>query len=108
MSRDLKILSAAMLTWGLGESMFYIFQPLYIQQFGADPILIGSILGINGLVMTLGQIPSGYLADRVGRRPLMWFSWICGVIATFVFSLRFARRNGHDLSQLSVENGGIS
>ena len=52
MSRDLKIVSAAMLTWGLGEGMFYIFQPLYIQQFGADPVLIGTILGINGLVMT--------------------------------------------------------
>ena len=25
MSRDLKVVSAAMLTWGLGEGMFYIF-----------------------------------------------------------------------------------
>jgi MFS family permease len=87
MTRDLKILSAAMITWGIGEGMFYIFQPLYIQQLGADPILIGTLLGINGLVMTLGQIPSGYLADRIGRRPMMWFSWICGVVATWVMAL---------------------
>lgn len=87
MSRDLKIVSAAMLTWGFGEGMFYIFQPLYIQQLGADPILIGAILGVNGLVMTGAQIPSGYLADRIGRRPLMWFSWICGVIATWMMAL---------------------
>lgn len=86
MSRDLKIVSAAMLTWGFGEGMFYIFQPLYIQQLGADPILIGAILGVNGLVMTGAQIPSGYLADRIGRRPLMWFSWICGVIATWMMA----------------------
>ncbi len=87
MSRDLKIVSAAMLTWGLGEGMFYIFQPLYIQEFGADPILIGTILGINGIVMTVSQIPSGYLADRWGRRPLMWFSWIAGLAATWVMAL---------------------
>jgi MFS family permease len=87
MSRDLKIVSAAMLTWGLGEGMFYIFQPLYIQQFGADPVLIGTILGINGLVMTMGQIPAGYLADKIGRRPLMWASWVFGLISTWVMAL---------------------
>lgn len=87
MSRDLKIVSAAMLTWGLGEGMFFIFQPLYIQQFGAEPILIGTILGFNGLVMTIAQIPSGYLADKIGRRMMMRFSWITGVIATWVMAL---------------------
>ena len=87
MSRDLKILSASMLTWGLGEGMFFIFLPLYIQEFGAEPTLIGTILGINGLSMAISQIPSGYLADRIGRRPMMWFSWMTGVIATWVMAL---------------------
>jgi len=87
MTRDLKIVSAAMLTWGLGEGMFYIFQPLYIQQFGADPIMIGTILGINGLVMAAVQVPSGYLADKIGRRPLLRFSWISGVLATWMMAL---------------------
>jgi len=86
-SKDLKILSAAMLAWGIGEGMFFIFQPLYIQQLGADPILIGTILGINGLVMTAVQIPSGYLADKIGRRPMIRFSWFAGVIATWVMAL---------------------
>ena len=86
MSRDLKIVSAAMLLWGFGEGMFFIFQPIYIQQLGADPILIGTILGINGLVMALAQIPSGYLADKIGRRPLMWFSFIAGFIATLLMA----------------------
>jgi MFS family permease len=86
MSCDLKIVSAAMLLWGFGEGLFFIFQPIYIQQLGADPILIGTILGINGLVMALAQIPSGYLADKIGRRPLMWFSFIAGFLATFIMA----------------------
>jgi MFS family permease len=87
MSRDLKIVSGAMLAWGLGEGIFLIFQPLYLQQFGADPILIGTILGINGLVMALMQIPAGYLADKIGRRPVIWFNYFAGVVATWMMAL---------------------
>ncbi len=76
-----------MLIWGIGEGMFFIFQPLYIQELGADPILIGVILGVNGLMMTLSQIPSGYLADKLGRRPLMWFSWVAGLAAVWIMAL---------------------
>ena len=68
MSRDLKIVSGALLAWGLGEGIFLIFQPLYLQQFGADPILIGTILGINGLVMALVQIPAGYDCNAFDQR----------------------------------------
>jgi predicted MFS family arabinose efflux permease len=87
MTRDIKIVSAAMLTWGFGEGMFFIFQPLYIQQFGADPIMIGTILGINGFVMAISQVPSGILADKFGRRRLMWFSWFSGAAATWMMAL---------------------
>ncbi len=87
MTRDLKTVSAAMLAWGLGEGLFYIFQPLYIQQFGADPILIGTILGVNGIVMVLAQIPAGFLADKWGARPLMRVFWVCGVAAAWTMAL---------------------
>jgi len=87
MSRDLKLVVVSMLTWGLGEGIFYIFQPLYLQEFGANPILIGTILGIFGLVMAIVQIPAGYLADKFGARPLMRFSWVMGVVATWMMAL---------------------
>jgi MFS family permease len=87
MSRNLKVISGAMLAWGLGEGIFLIFQPLYLQHFGADPILIGAILGINGLVNAVVQIPAGYLADKIGQRPVIWFNFITGVIATWMMAL---------------------
>jgi len=62
--RDLYLVTFSLLIWGIGEGLFYIFQPLYIQQLGADPIMIGTVLGINAVGMTLSQIPSGYLAPR--------------------------------------------
>ena len=45
MNRSLRWLGAALFLWGLGESMFLLFQPIYLQQLGAGPIQIGVILG---------------------------------------------------------------
>ena len=84
--RDLYLVAFSLLIWGMGEGLFYIFQPLYIQRLGADPIVIGTVLGINAVGMTLSQIPAGYLADRLGRRPVMLFTWIMGVISALVMA----------------------
>lgn len=86
MSRDLLLVILSLFTWGVGEGMFIYFQPLYLQQWGAAPLAIGAILGASGLAMALAQAPAGYLADRVGRRPMMWASWILGTLAAGVMA----------------------
>ncbi len=87
MSRSMLWLGAALLTWGIGESMFLLFQPIYLQQLGASPIQIGVILGAWGAIMTFGQIPAGHLSDRIGRRPMLITAWIIGVAATLVMAI---------------------
>lgn len=87
MNRDLILVACSLLVWGLGEGAFFSFQPLYLQQLGADPIKIGAILGGYGLAQTLAHIPAGYLSDRIGQRPLMWTSWILGLLATWLMAL---------------------
>ncbi len=37
--------------------------------------------------MTVAQAPAGYLADRVGSRPVMWASWVLGTIAAAVMAM---------------------
>ena len=86
MSRDLIWIFLAMLTWGFGEGMFYSFEPLYLQQLGADALKIGSILGLVGLAMTLAFLPAGYLSDRIGRRPLLRLSWVTGLLSTLLMA----------------------
>src|SRR4029450_7854627 len=51
--------------------MFFIFQPIYLQQLGANPQTIGWILGAAGLVTTVVPIPSGYISDLWGRQTLL-------------------------------------
>jgi MFS family permease len=87
MKRDLILVGIAMFAWGLGEGLFIYFQPIYLQELGADPILIGTILGGFGLAMTVSHIPAGYLADRIGRKPIMVAAWCTGAIATWTMAL---------------------
>jgi MFS family permease len=87
MSRSLRWLGAALFLWGLGESMFLLFQPLYLQELGASPIQIGIILGAFGASMTLTHIPAGHLSDRLGRRPMLLAAWIVGLVAAVIMAL---------------------
>ncbi|HTO99752.1 MAG TPA: MFS transporter [Anaerolineales bacterium] len=87
MSRSMLWLGGALFMWGIGESMFLLFQPIYLQQLGANPIQIGVILGIWGAVMTFAHIPAGYLSDRIGRRPLLIAAWASGIFATLLMGI---------------------
>jgi MFS family permease len=87
MTRDLVLLIISLVTWGVGEGMFFYFQPIYLEQLGADPALIGLILGSYGVAMMVAHIPAGYLADRLGRKPLMMAAWLLGTIAAWIMAL---------------------
>jgi len=87
MNRNLLLVTLSLGVWGVGEGFFLYFQPLYLQQWGADPLLIGGVFSIMGLASALTQIPAGYLSDRFGSRTIMWASWIFGALATWVMAL---------------------
>jgi len=70
--------------------MFILFVPLYLQDLGAEPVAIGSVLGLFGLMMMLMHVPAGYLADRLGRRPLLVLGWGIGALSAAVMALAAA------------------
>ena len=45
MSRDFILVIISLLTWGIGEGAFLYFQPIYLEELGASPLVVGSILG---------------------------------------------------------------
>ena len=87
MSLDLVLLFASLFTWGIGEGMFIYFQPIYLEQLGASTMTIAAVFSAFGLAMTLAHIPAGYLADRIGRKPIMIAAWASGLVATWVMFL---------------------
>jgi predicted MFS family arabinose efflux permease len=86
-NRDLLLTAISLFAWGVGEGMFMFFQPIYLEQLGADPLRIGAVIGGYGAATTIALIPAGYLADRFGRRQLMWAAWLLGVIAAVMMAL---------------------
>jgi MFS family permease len=87
MSVDLILLSISLFTWGIGEGMFTYFQPIYLQQLGANTMTIAVVFSFFGLAMMLAHIPAGYLADRIGRKPLLVAAWVAGLLAAWVMAL---------------------
>jgi predicted MFS family arabinose efflux permease len=87
MSVDLVLLSISLFTWGIGEGMFTYFQPIYLQQLGANTMTIASVFSLFGLAMMLAHIPAGYLADRLGRKPLLMAAWTSGLLAAWIMAL---------------------
>lgn len=87
MSASFIILCFSLFTWGIGEGLFFVFQPIYLQQLGADTMTIASVYSAFGAAMMLAHIPAGYLADRIGRKPLLLAAWTSGLVATWVMAL---------------------
>ena len=86
MNPALLILAVALFTWGIGEGIFFFFQPLYLAELGADPLQIGAILGGAGIAMILVHIPAGYLADKFGRRLLIRAAWTSGLLSSIMMA----------------------
>jgi MFS family permease len=86
-NRDLRLLSASLFLWGIGEGMFLYIQPIYLTQLGANAVQVGGILGLAGLAMTVAHIPAGVIADHVGRKAVMSASWVAGLLAAWLMFL---------------------
>lgn len=87
MNRNLPFVAIALLTWGFGEGLFFNFQPIYLKSLGSNEQQIGLILGAFGAAMAITHIPAGSMADRLGRRPLLFAAWIMGFIATIIMAV---------------------
>lgn len=87
MNRNLWLVAISLFIWGMGEGLFIYFQPLYLQEWGADPVMIGGIFGVMGIAMAITPIPAGYASDRFGSHSIMCASWVLGTIAAWCMAL---------------------
>jgi MFS family permease len=80
-----------MAIWGLGEGLFIYFYPLSLQRWDMDPVQIGVVLGMIGVIMALVQVPAGYLSDRFGTRPLIRTALLLGVVSALMMGFAQTR-----------------
>jgi DHA1 family multidrug resistance protein-like MFS transporter len=87
LSRDNLLILLSMLFWGSGEGLWYYVQPLYIKSLGADSLEIGFVMSLGPVLMVLGFLPVGILADRYGRKRVMLSGCVVGVLAVVLLAL---------------------
>lgn len=79
-----------------------LFVPLG-SAFGLDFAQLGLLMTTFFVVSGLGQVASGFIVDRIGPRPVLWFG-----VATFVVSaLLLATAGGYGTLMLAAIVGGI-
>jgi MFS family permease len=69
--RSLRGASQAGLVNNLNDGLTWGVFPLLFTDHGLGLAAVGLIKGLYPLLWGLGQIPTGHLADRIGRKPLI-------------------------------------
>lgn len=75
--RDVWFLTAAQILWGIGSGFLLPVWPLFLREVGASAQDVGLVLGLGAMAGGLTFLPFGYLADRIGRKPLLLTAWAC-------------------------------
>ncbi|HDR06186.1 MAG TPA: MFS transporter [Candidatus Coatesbacteria bacterium] len=103
--RILRAFSVASFLNDLGSDMLYPVMPLYLAALGAGTAFIGFLDGLGVAVVSLAQLASGYLSDRLGRRKVfVWSGYLAGALGKLGFGL--ARTPAHTVGPRVVDRLG--
>lgn len=90
-----------------GSHFFQLVIPsLYVTMgpaFGLDFTRLGFMMSVFFVLSAIGQAGSGFIVDRLGARPVLWFGQACFVLAALVMA--FA--TGYPMLVLAAAIGGI-
>ena len=85
--RTVLVLASGDLIASFGFSLFFPFLTIYlVQDLGASAGQAGLVVAAYSLLSTVSGIGGGWLADRIGRRPVVSVTTmiICPVFPSFV------------------------
>jgi len=77
---------ATALQW-LGASAVLPLLPEYLRQEGGSDALVGMVMGAFFAAGVLVQFPAGWVADRIGRRPVLLGGLVLYAVASLGFAL---------------------
>ncbi|MCX6695150.1 MAG: MFS transporter [Candidatus Altiarchaeota archaeon] len=69
------------------DGVVWLIQPLYAEKFGPNPLYAGMIMAAFVLPLVFFEIPGGALADRIGKKKVLF----AGFFSAGVFSLLFSQ-----------------
>jgi MFS family permease len=88
LSRDFSILMLSLAVVSLGFGILSPIMPKFADQnLHMDAAQLGTTYALFALSFALGMIPAGYMADRVGRKPLIIAGTLTFSLTTFALVL---------------------
>lgn len=95
---------------GVAHASSHFFQlllpSLYVSlgtEFGLDFARLGLLVSVFFVVSGVGQASSGFVVDRIGARPVLWFGLACFVLSAVLI----ASSNGYAMLMLAAVIGGV-
>ena len=101
LKRNTSLLLVALVLAGIGERLWLVFAPKYLQTLGAGIFVIGLFDALQTLLGALYAYPGGWLTDRWGQRRsltlfsglsvagyalvLLWHHWLALLVGAFLF-----------------------
>lgn len=87
-SRDFTILIVSLAVVSLGFGILSPIMPKYAEQnLGMDAAGLGVTYSLFAISFAFGMLPAGYLADRVGRKPLIAAGTLTFSVTTYALVL---------------------
>lgn len=72
---------------GAAMGVFYLLFNFYVLSLGYDESLVGKLVTTSSLTALLAALPSGYLADQIGRKPSLLIAGVISSLSTLVMVL---------------------
>jgi len=90
--RFMAVFSSASFLNDLGSDMIYPIWPLFVTEFlRVNMAVLGLIDGLGNAIVSLSQVGSGYLSDRLRKRKVfIWTGYLCGSASRVGYALSTA------------------
>lgn len=85
--RNFKILVVKRILSALSSGLTSNYSSIYISKLGADPVQLGSLNSIGGLLSSLTALPLGWLADTKSIRKTYLFLLLLATLSPLFFGL---------------------
>ncbi|MBC8249216.1 MAG: MFS transporter [Anaerolineales bacterium] len=76
-----------------GFALYFLQDVLLVPN---APVAVGNLMMVVGIFTLLAALPSGWLADRFGRKPLVALAGVVGALGTFLLFI------SHDMAMVTV------
>lgn len=66
------------------------YQSIYLAALGANPLTLGYLNSVIGLIYTITAIPAGILADKYGIKKVIMATMLISILSTFLFGISYS------------------